>query len=56
MGLEIVEALPRPAQLRKALALNLRERKALELTLKASEFVVEQVKPLVAVDGKEGSK
>src|SRR6476619_87043 len=43
---EILAALPRPGRLREALALNLRERKAIELALRASEFVAESVEPM----------
>ncbi|HTM54850.1 MAG TPA: hypothetical protein VL175_12530 [Pirellulales bacterium] len=51
--MDVCLLLPEPSRIRRALAFNLRERRALELALKASEFVAESVKPLTQASDEE---
>ncbi len=53
---EIINVVPQPSRLREAIALNMRERRALELALKASEFIAVEVRPLAERKANEGDK
>ena len=46
----IENMVPKPARLRKALARNVRERRAIELALRASEFVSQELREETADD------
>ena len=43
--IDIERIVPEPRRLREAIARNMRERRALELALKTSEFIVTELRP-----------
>ncbi len=43
---DVSKLVPKPNKLRQAIALNIRQRKALELALKTSEYIAAEVTPM----------
>jgi hypothetical protein len=50
---EIINVVPKPSRLREAIALNLRERRALELALRTSEFIASEVVPMAELKAEQ---
>lgn len=42
--IDVTKVVPQPSKLREAIARNMRERRALELALKASEFIATEIR------------